>query len=1022
MKKKAMKKTRRASAAAYSSKEIARRVAQARSNGWKELAVLGWGVQDNDLRKLLGEPGVEQLRTLDLGGNQLCTLPPEIGKLSALTTLDLHLNHLSTLPPEIGKLTALTKLSLWGNQLSTLPLEICQLAALTTLDLSHNQLSTLPPEIGKLTGLTRLHLGVNDLFTLPPEIGKLTALTTLDLTANKLSTLPPEIGQLTALTALELGQNQLSTLPPEIGQLTALTTLYLSGNQLSELPTALAGLHRLEGLEIDNNPLPAEVTRLAKEGKLIEYLRELAAKGAEARPFNEAKLLLIGPGEVGKTWLLRALQGELPQPTESTKGIEIARQPLDVPHPTERGRVVHFNCWDFGGQDHYQITHQIFFSPKAVYLLVWKPRPGLDPDLFARLERIELSAGRTAKVFVVSTHADENVPAVVGEQAICERFGDLIGGFFEVDSAAGPAGTGIADLKRAIAEAAAELEGMDTPFPESWHKSSAAIRKTGATTLPFGQFVEICQAEGMKAESAESLAIVMDVQGHAVYFAEAAASGKAGVTGADNLVVLDPEWLAKAVVMVLEDDPTREHSGVLQHARLPVIWKKEARHSAGSETCLCGYLLWLMWQFDIAYRLNEDTSLMPELIQRNRPDGLRWTPAVRSSERQATLIGRIPQNPPPGLIAVFTAAVHPLRRMSRPVEEQEDQWDRNWRNGFFLDTLRRGTAFVELSDRDLRMTVRDAYPAHLLHDLHCTLEKVIEGRWRNLKTDYRIPCSGRVDDRACPGSFRLSFLEPRRGKAVSCEQCNSDQVQVDHLLDGYDVREQQLMAILREIGDGQQDLMAVALRLYHDVLDPARPELERAPCMISILPDQAASWDFLGKATKQFYRVTCWCEHPDGPHPGATIFSGDPPDYRFEMLRDWVIKSAPYISWFVMLAKTFVPVVGKMVDVQMGDVLDKTLKKKIELMGEFAKALPPGKLEVGRHDELETGSIHRQRPEIVALRHIHDEMLKNVPEVKRWGDLRPVLTKAHGLLWLCAKHAAIQDPPVQRITGEHPAE
>lgn len=225
------------------------------------------------------------------------------------------------------------------------------------------------------------------------------------------------------------------------------------------------------------------------------------------------------------------------------------------------------------------------------------------------------------------------------------------------------------------------------------------------------------------------------------------------------------------------------------------------------------------------------------------------------------------------------------------------------------------------------------------------------------------------------------------------------------------------MTLLRGIREDQQDLMAVALSLYHEILDPARQELLRAPCMISVLPDEAGTWEFVGKATKQFYRVTCWCEHPDGPHPGAMIFSGEPPDYRLEMPKDWVVKAAPYVSWFVMLAKTFVPLTAKIVDTEIGDILDKDLGKTIKQMGDFASALPSGKLELGRRDELETGSIYGQRPEIVALRHIHDALLGHVSEGKRWGDLRPLHTKAHGLLWLCAKHAAIQEPPVQRIVG-----
>ena len=978
-------------------------------------------LEENQLTAL--PPGIGKLTNLSdlrLFANQLTALPPEIGKLTNLTTLDLSRNQLTALPPEIGKLTNLTTLDLRGNQLTALPPEIGKLTNLTELYLYENQLTALPPEIGNLTNVTGLYLLQNQLTTLPPEIGKLTNLTGLGLCGNQLTALPPEIGNLTNLTTLDLRENQLTVLPPEIWNLTNLTTLALSENQLTALPPEIGKLTNLAGLFVDGNPLPAEILRLAEEGELIAYLRDLAAQGEKARPFNEAKLLLIGPGEVGKTWLLQALQGKVPQPTGSTQGIEIAREPLDVPHPTDDDRVIHFNCWDFGGQDYYQVTHQIFFSPKAVYLLVWKPRPGIDPDLFARLERIELSAGRTAKVFIVSTHADDPVPAVLGKEAIRERFGDLIGGFFGVDSRKGPDGTGIAELKEAIAGAAAELEGIDDPVPASWHGVYKTFREMGEATITFDEFAnEIHAKHEISRDSAERLAIVLDVLGHVVYFSEAASGDEAAVTGADNLVVLDPEWLAKAVGKVIADEDTIERSGVLEHRRLPVIWKDHAKCYAGPDKCLCGYLLWLMWKFDVAYRLNEQESLVPEMIQRSRPDNLLWTPSVQPPERQATLIGRIPHNPPPGLVPVFTSAVHPLRR----IDHEPDPLDRNWRNGFFLDTPRRGTAFVELQDRDLLMTVRHDYPAHLLGLLHNTLKDAIKDRWPNLNIDYRIPCSGYLNGKPCPGSFKLSYLKPRRGANVSCQDCGNDAVPVDPLLDGYDVREERMMDILKQLAIGQQEHMALALKMYHDVLDPARAELERAPCMISILPDAGKWWNVVGAATQQSYRVTCWCEHPDGPHPGAPLFSGDPPDYKIKMPRDWLVKAAPYISWFAMLAKTFVPLAGKVVEAGMEDLLDDKLRKRIELMGDCAKALPSGKLELDSRYELEPGSIHGQRPEILALTEVHDALedaaeSKNLSKSQRWGNLRPVRTRAHGLLWLCPKHAAIQDPPMQRITGE----
>ena len=50
---------------------------------------------------------------IDLGGNGLTGLPPEIGNLTNLTSLNLGYNGLTGLPPEIGNLTNLTSLNLW---------------------------------------------------------------------------------------------------------------------------------------------------------------------------------------------------------------------------------------------------------------------------------------------------------------------------------------------------------------------------------------------------------------------------------------------------------------------------------------------------------------------------------------------------------------------------------------------------------------------------------------------------------------------------------------------------------------------------------------------------------------------------------------------------------------------------------------------------------------------------------------------------------------------------------------------
>ncbi|MBF0566779.1 MAG: leucine-rich repeat domain-containing protein [Nitrospirae bacterium] len=135
---------------------------------------------------------------------------------SGKTILDLRGNQLTTLPPQIGNLSKLIELDLSRNQITTLPAEIGNLSNLRELDLSGNQLTTLPPEIGNLLKLQKLYFIRNKLTTLPTQIGNLSNLQTLLLRDNQLTTLPSEIVNLSNLLWLDLKDNPLKIPPPEI--------------------------------------------------------------------------------------------------------------------------------------------------------------------------------------------------------------------------------------------------------------------------------------------------------------------------------------------------------------------------------------------------------------------------------------------------------------------------------------------------------------------------------------------------------------------------------------------------------------------------------------------------------------------------------------------------------------------------------------------------------------------------------------------------------------------------------------
>lgn len=100
--------------------------------------------------------------------------------------------------------------------------------------------------------------------------------------------------------------------------------------------------------------------------KARTWFRELAVGNTEHN--KRIKLLFTGNGNVGKSTLLCALRGEkgwrcsCSTDHDSTHGIQIGI--------FEKEGVV-FSFWDFGGQDVYGATHQLFYADEAVQLIVY---------------------------------------------------------------------------------------------------------------------------------------------------------------------------------------------------------------------------------------------------------------------------------------------------------------------------------------------------------------------------------------------------------------------------------------------------------------------------------------------------------------------------------------------------------------------------------------------------------------------------------------------------------------------------
>jgi internalin A len=351
------------------------------------------------------------LTQLDLSQNQLTTVPKELGNLANLTRLHLHQNQLTSVPKELGNLVNLTLFSLSQNKLTTAPKELGKLANLTEIILSKNQLTTVPKELGNLANLTRLSLSFNQLTTMPKELGNLANLTDLFLDQNQLTTVPKELGNMTNLTRLSLSFNQLAKVPRELGQLANLTELYLDKLRLKQIPDFVRELSKLKRLDLTHNDLtelPAFLLDLAnlktllihgneKLGLADEILGpndEQVNNGAtaanprdildyyfrvlsERTPLNEAKLILVGFGAVGKTSLVnRLIHENLRSQIGQNRGY--SNHPMAA--AAQMTRRHYPSCVGLWWPGNHAFHPPVFLTERSLYLLVLNGRQGHEDE------------------------------------------------------------------------------------------------------------------------------------------------------------------------------------------------------------------------------------------------------------------------------------------------------------------------------------------------------------------------------------------------------------------------------------------------------------------------------------------------------------------------------------------------------------------------------------------------------------------------------------------------------------------
>lgn len=563
----------------------------------------------DELLAIIQKAKKEKWKNLDLSKSGITELPPEIGQLNALRSLYLGDNKITKLPPEIREMKSLNFIDLKGNKLKNLPPEIGDMSFLQVIDLNRNNLSNLPLEIGKLHDLRVLYLNYNQLNSLPSETGQLCALKEIYLRSNQLKNLPPEIGQLSALQVLDLIDNQLSYLPTEIKLLKNLRVLNIRDNMIPF--TERIGKLKVQGSKIyipENSPNLPEEFFIKSSGVIYDYL--LAGAG-KLHPINEAKLILVGEGEVGKTCLVNRFLHDKFEKQCKTEGID-RHSWLGL---MINGHKIRLNVWDFGGQEVLHATHQFFLTKRSIYILVLDARRGEQESRLEYWLKLIQSFGSDSPILIAINKSDEEHRLTLNQRFLKEKYSS-IKEFYAVSCLTGQ---GISELKQGIKDIVALLPHIHDLMPFSWFKLKQSLEQSTANYISYEDYKNLCIKHNITEQDSQStLCGFLHDLGIVLNFSDDDRFDRLRETN-----VLNPEWVTNAVYKLLNNLELFKSHGVFAVSDLARMLDSNAYPSIKEHQ----FIIDMMRKFELCFSITDTQNyLIPELLQNQEPD-LNWDKA-----------------------------------------------------------------------------------------------------------------------------------------------------------------------------------------------------------------------------------------------------------------------------------------------------------------------------------------------------------------------------------------------------------
>ncbi len=547
-----------------------------------------------------------------------------------------------------------------------------------------------------------------------------------------------------------------------------LQSLKLGDNLIKEIPlNLLDSLPNLTALDIGKNPIeniPREIVTSEDQGggAVLDYLRSIRLE-EDRRELNEAKVIFVGVGEVGKTELTEAISASDYRFTENrppTIGIRVKRW---KPKGCKReGEDIDFtaNVWDFAGQEINYGTHQFFLTKNSIYIFVWETRKGEGQSKFGYWLNIVSLLSGNAPIFVVQNKIDI-LESEINQKDWKNKFPHIVD-FYKTSC---KTGKGISRLNQDI-----KKQLLAIPHTrEIWNRYRFAVRRAleedERDYISYHQYLDICTSQGLDPEEASFLSRQLHDIGVILYFEQDIAMR--------DTVVLNATWATDAAYSLLDGKKIKE--GKFQVSELDKIWRDE--RFKGKHV----FLLSLMKRFELVFQLHEsDKYIVPELLPVQIPQGVEdaYEQIAESSDRYLRFEYHY-DFMPKGILSRFICRSHEL------IDKELF-----WKYGVVL-SYEGSKAYIVLNDVETIKTIKIEAGGNQADKLLYTIRMHFDHIHKSLKNPpvkEKVPC---VCPQTCeykrdPYLHNYDTLRKFQGKGKKTRECekSGEDISIASMMEG----------------------------------------------------------------------------------------------------------------------------------------------------------------------------------------------------------------------------------------------